>query len=398
MSMNFKLLGSILLIVGTTVGAGMLALPIATANTGFLGSLILLFGSWFVMTAGAFLLLEVNLWLPQNTNLISMARTTIGPVGQIISWVVYLLLLYSLLCAYMAGGSDLFDHLLEGAGIHFPLWVSLVIFVLVFGSIVYMGIRSIDYVNRGLMLIKFSSLFVLLGLLTPVISAVRLAGGNLHAITSPGALMVTITSFGYAAIIPSLRVYFEGDIQQLKKAVLIGSLIPLVCYIAWDAVIMGVIPLQGDNGLVSIAQSHRSTSEFVTVLSAIVRSPLITLFAKLFTSICVLTSFLGVALCLTDFWADGLQLEKKGVNKIIIHLIILLPPFLVVLFFPNIFIKALEYAGVYCLILLILLPAWMVWSGRYRKHIARGYRVAGGKPLLLGLILFALGMSIWSMC
>lgn len=395
--MDFKLVGSILLIVGTTVGAGMLALPIATANIGFWGSLVLLFSCWFVMTAGAFLLLEVNLWLPQNNNLITMARTTIGPAGQIISWVVYLLLLYSLLCAYMAGGTDLFNHLLESAGIMIPAWVSLLLFALVFGSVVYMGIRSIDYVNRILMIIKFGSLFLLLALLSPMVSAAKLASGNLHQITSSGAIMVTLTSFGYAAIVPSLRVYFDGDIQKLKKAIVIGSLIPLLCYIAWDAVIMGVIPLGGDDGLISISQSHRSASEFVTVLSQLAHSPSITLFAKLFTAICVLTSFLGVALCLTDFWADGLQMEKKGVNKLIIHLIILLPPFMVVLFFPNIFIKALEYSGLYCLILLILLPAWMAWNGRYRKRIAHGYEVGGGKCLLLGLIVFALGMSIWSM-
>jgi len=95
--MDFKLLGSILLIVGTSIGAGMLALPIATAQLGFFGSLILLLICWFVMTAGALLLLEVNLWLPQNSNLISMAKATIGPIGQIVAWITYLLLLYYLL-------------------------------------------------------------------------------------------------------------------------------------------------------------------------------------------------------------------------------------------------------------------------------------------------------------
>src|SRR3990167_1825985 len=92
--MDFKLIGSILLIVGTSIGAGMLALPIATAELGFLGSLILLFVCWFIMTSGAFLLLEANLWLPQNSNIISMARVTIGPIGQIIAWIAYLFYLH----------------------------------------------------------------------------------------------------------------------------------------------------------------------------------------------------------------------------------------------------------------------------------------------------------------
>ena len=98
--MNIKMIGGMLLIVGTSIGAGMLALPVATAELGFLGSVIVLVACWLVMTASAFLILEVSLWLPQGTNLISMAGATIGPIGQLIAWLTYILLLYSLLCLY----------------------------------------------------------------------------------------------------------------------------------------------------------------------------------------------------------------------------------------------------------------------------------------------------------
>ncbi|RDI41514.1 amino acid permease [Aquicella lusitana] len=388
--MDFKLVGSILLIVGTSIGAGMLALPIATAQLGFLGSLILLFGCWFIMTMGALLLLEVNLWMPMNSNLITMARATIGPVGQIISWITYLLLLYSLLCAYIAGGSDLFHNLLMVRAIDIPHWASSIIFTVIFGSVVFMGIRSVDYVNRGLMFVKFGAYFLLVILLIPFISSVKLMAGEIHNVTSATAITVTITSFGYAAIVPSLRVYFAGDIKKLKKAILIGSLIPLLCYIAWDAAIMGVIPLAGENGLMAILQSKTSTSDLVNTLSATASSNSVTFFTKLFTSICVLTSFLGVALCLADFLADGFQVEKKGVNNLFVHVVTFLPPLVIVLFYPSAFISALEYAGIYCIILLILLPAWMAWRGRYRKRIANGYRVPGGKALLAVLIIFSL--------
>lgn len=241
--MDFKLLGSVLLIVGTSIGAGMLALPIATAQLGFIGSLVMLFGCWFIMTAGAFLILEVNLWMPLNSNVITMARQTIGPVGQIISWVTFLLLLYSLLCAYIAGGSDLFHNLLITQGIDISESLAAIIFTVIFGSVVYLGIRSIDYVNRGLMLVKFSAYFILVFLLMPVISTDKLTTGSMTHLTSIGALTITIASFGYASIVPSLRIYFAGDIRKLKQAILIGSLIPLVCYILWDAVIMGAISI-----------------------------------------------------------------------------------------------------------------------------------------------------------
>lgn len=392
--MDSKLLGSILLIVGTSLGAGMLGLPIVAAQLGFLGSLLLLVSCWFIMTAGAYLILEVNLWLPQNSNLISMAKATIGPLGQVLAWLTYLLLLYSLLCAYIAGGSDLLHNLIQSMGLSLPLWLSAILFTVIFSSITYLGIRAIDQVNRGLMFLKLGAYFILIIILLPLLDPDKMIAGNLSHISQAGIITVTITSFGYAAIIPSLRIYFAGNIPKLKKAILLGSFIPLVIYILWDLVIMGILPLHGENSLSTILSSPNSTSELVNTLNAQLQTPFISSLIKIFTSVCVLTSFLGVSLCLTDFFADGLRLEKTTLNKFLIHLITFLPSLTLALFFPNLFIKALSYAGIYCIILLILLPAWMAWNGRYKRGIAKGFRVGGGKLLLGFLILLSLSLLV----
>ncbi len=362
--MNFKLLGSILLVIGTSIGAGMLALPIANAQLGFSGALILLVICWLIMTSGAFLLLEVNLWMPMNSNLNTMARNTIGAGGQIISWLAFLLLLYSLLSAYIGGGSDLLHNLLTLAGITVPMSVAAILFTVIFGSVVYFGIRSVDYVNRGLMLVKFAAYLIVVLLLMPLINPQHLMTGHLLQVPAATAITVTITSFGFGTIVPSLRIYFGNDVKSLKKAIFIGSLIPLFCYIAWDMVIMGVLPL---DSLRELLNSENSTSGLVNGLNAAASSHSIHFLVQLFTSICVLTSFLGVSLCLTDFWADALQLEKKGMNSLIVTLATFFPPLIIVLFSPGIFVGALKYAGIYCIVLLVFLPSWMVLAGR-RKH------------------------------
>lgn len=393
---DFKLIGSTLLITGTSIGAGMLALPVVTAELGFPVAILLLFLCWIVMTTSAFLLLEANLWLPQNSNLISMAKATIGPIGQIVAWVTYLLLLYSLLCAYIAGGSDLLHNLILKAGVNLPSWLSAILFTFIFGGIVYLGIRAVDYANRGFLSVKLIAYGILIILLFPLISLGQLATGYIEKITTSGAITITIVSFGYATIVPSLRVYFAGDVHKLRMAIIIGSFIPFICYVFWDAVIMGIIPLAGPDGLLAIMHSKNSSSDLVNTLNVQAHRGDIVFFVKLFTSICVITSFLGVALCLADFLADGLQLEKKGIrNKTLIHLFAFLPPLLIALFFPNAFIKALEYGGIYCIILLMLLPAWMVWCGRYQRHINGGFRVPGGRGLLLILIFLSLGLIPW---
>lgn len=392
--MDFKLVGSILLIIGTSIGAGMLALPTTTAALGFVGSTILLVSLWMITTYSAFLLLEATLWMPLNANLITMARATIGPVGQLIAWVVYLLLLYSLLCAYISGGSDLLHNILLTTGIHLSTTVAAIAFTILFGTVVLLGIRTVDYANRGLMFIKFGAYFLLVILLSPYISVHALTEHAYTHVSLVAAIMITLISFGYAPIIPSLRIYFAGDVRKLKIAIFFGSFIPLLCYIFWDAAIMGIIPITGPHGLLAILHSSSTNSDLVNTLTSTIDAESVTLFAKLFTSICVVTSFLSVALCLSDFLADGCQLEKRGRNLGIIAVATFLPPLLIALFFPNAFIRALEYGGIYCVILLLLLPAWMVWCGRYKKEIANGYHVFGGKFALLVLLLFAVVMLV----
>jgi tyrosine-specific transport protein len=383
-----KLLGGILLIVGTAIGGGMLALPIATSPVGFVNSSLMLFFCWFVMTAGAFLLLEVNLWLPTDSNIISMAKATLGRGGELVAWVTYLLLLYSLLAAYIAGGGDFLKNLLTIVHVYLPDWITFLLFTLVLGYIVFHGIRSVDIVNRGLMFAKLAAFLVLVVFVMPHVSFPKLAEGEFHALTT--SVTVAITSFGFATIIPSLRAYFHDDIKKLRLAILIGSLIPLACYILWDFVIMGVIPREGDSGLIAMLQSGRSTSDFVNGLSALLQRDTITFFARVFTSICLLTSFLGVALCLADFLADGFQIRKNTKNKFFIHLLTFFPPLLLVLFYPGAFIKALSYAGIFCVILLVLLPTAMAWRGRYHKNLSHDFKVVGGKSLLILLAVISI--------
>ncbi len=55
------LLGSVFLIIGCTVGAGVLALPSVTQPIGFVPSSTVLLATWALLTVEALLLVDVNL-------------------------------------------------------------------------------------------------------------------------------------------------------------------------------------------------------------------------------------------------------------------------------------------------------------------------------------------------
>jgi tyrosine-specific transport protein len=383
-----RLAGGILLIVGTSIGGGMLALPMVSVSGGFWSSTFLLIGCWAVMTLAALFILEVNLWLPPRNNLISMAKATLGVPGAVATWVSYILLLYALLCAYISGGSELFDSFSKKLGLNVPAWCDSVLFVLLFGYIVYQGIRFVDYANRALMIAKFASLFAVIFFSFPYIEKSHVLIGDPRLVF--GATTVMLTSFGFANIIPSLRSYFNDDVKSLRKAVLIGSCIPLICYILWNFAIIGALPREE---LLAVTARGGSVAELTELLSMHLNNPSITVLASLFTTICVLTAFLCVALALSDFLADGLKIEKKGrKGNAFIYGLTFLPSLLIVIFFPSIFVKALSYAGIFCVILIILLPALMVFSGRYVKKIAKGYQVIGGKISIVGIVIISLVM------
>lgn len=392
-AMNSRLIGGILLIVGTSIGGGMLALPIANAPMGFIGSSVMLLVCWAIMLLGALAVLEVSLWLSPGANLVSMADATLGKIGKAITWIFYLFLLYAILSAYIAGSSDVFRALFQEIGFDIPAWLSTLLFVFCFGGIVYAGVHAVDYANRGLMFGKLGVCFLLLILIFP-----HVFSDNLFTLQSPqwpylgGAIMVSVTSFGFANIIPSLRMYFKDDVAQLRKAILIGSLIPLVTYIAWSAAIMGVIALNGQHGLMDLLSSPRSTSELTQSLMIITNSSWITYFFRFFTSICMLTAFLGVSLGLFDFLADGLKIPKKGSSGWLIATLAYFPPVMIVLFYPGAFIAGLRYAGMSCVVLLLLMPALMLWCGRYTHNIAgeHPYQVPAGKGMILVLVLCSL--------
>jgi tyrosine-specific transport protein len=381
--LNSKIVGGALLIIGTSIGGGMLALPVATAAAGITNSILFLFACWLVMTAGALLILEVNLRLPAGSNMVSMARETLGLPGQIIAWISYLFLLYTLLAAYISGGNDVFSGLLQSLHIHISTSWSAFLYTFLFSLIVYSGIRAVDYVNRGLMFGKLGVYVLLVVIISPHIHPVSWKEGYMPAIT--GSLMILITSFGFASIVPSLREYFQDDIPSLRKVIIYGSFIPLVCYIIWEAVIMGVVAREGDSGLIALMSSEHANTGLIETLNGSVHSNLITGFFSFFTSICMITAFLGVSLGLFDFLADGLKLKKGGVQGKLTLALTFAPPLIVVLIKPGIYLKALSYAGVCCVFLLLLLPVVMAWKGRRMAGSNHQVFIPGGN-LSLGII------------
>lgn len=379
-----RLLGGILLVAGTTIGAGMLALPVSTGLAGFYPAAVLFILYWVYMTFTALLFLEVNLWMEKpGANIISMAKQTLGRAGEVLSWVVYLFLLYSLTTAYLAGGGAIFqDFIADLTGWKMPCWMAPLPLLAIFGYFVYHGARSVDLINRLLMIGLVVAYVTLVGWLSPYVDGELLKHVEWRYVLL--AVSVLATSFGFHIIIPSLTTYLKRDVAQLRLVIVIGSLIPLIVYLIWEVLALGIIPIEGMNGLL---QGYVEGTNGAHLISLIIDHPWISLLARLFAFFAIITSFLGVTLSLKDFLADGLMIKQNPGGKLLLCGITFIPPLLFSLTSPRIFLTALEYAGAFGVVVLLgLLPALMVWSGRYYKRLHGHYTAPGGRLALIATI------------
>ena len=345
--MNLKLLGSALIIAGTALGAGMLAIPMVLAQFGLLWGTVLMLLIWLGTTYAALLLLEASIKSGGGLGMNTIARKTLGKGGQVVTNGLLYALLVCLLMAYIIGAGDLVNKMLVGMGLELTTVQCQIGFTLLAGGVVAAGTAVIDKLNRVLFAVMVVMLALTLMSLIPTISV-----DNLLVATSNSKIelvktsSVLFTSFGFMVVIPSLVTYNEGAThKQLRNMVVIGSLIPLFSYLLWLYAAMG--NLNADQMV-----DFSNVSELIAALGA--NHSIINLVLSVFTGLALLTSFLGVAMALFDQNADTF-----GQNRAVTYALTFILPLIGALWAADQFLSVLGYAGIILVFLAVFIPMAM---------------------------------------
>lgn len=368
-----------LIVAGTTIGAGMLALPIASAGIGFSAALILIVLTWLLMTYTALLMLELHQFAKADATLNTLAKNLLGRRGQVIANFAMVFLFYALCAAYIAGGGGQLQAKIEQlTSVELAPQLGSIILAVIVASIVTMGTATVDKLNRVLFIIKVIVLTSLFYILTPFVHGQHLLEMPLEQGLLLSAIPVVFTSFGFHGSIPSIVKYVGVDIKSLRKVMISGATFPLVLYIFWQLLSQGIM-----------SQSQLIDSQglpgFISGISSLVQNPHVHTFITLFADLALATSFLGVSLGLFDFLADTFKQDDSKVARFKTALITFLPPLGFALFYPQGFIMALGYAAIALVVLAVFLPVAMVWVQRKQRQESESYQVKGG--------IFGLGLA-----
>lgn len=378
-----NVISATLLVAGCSIGAGMIGLPVVSALAGFIPSTLAMILCYFFATGTGLLLVEATLWFDHKVNLVSLADFALGKFGKLVTWSLFLFLFYCLFVAYIEGGGQLFSGVLS-AIFDTPVSreVGILTCVSLVGASVYAGINAVSGMNRLFMLFLAASYCTLIILGAPHINSNQLLFIDWKATLT--VIPILLVCFGYQNLVPTLTYYVKKDIQVVRFAIFVGNMIPFLVYFLWNFVILGLLPedysvlakVAGQNEMVTglLAQASQSQAVLVAV--------------QTFSFFAILTPFMGNTLAFVDFLKDGLKMNSQSKYNILIYALVLIPPMLLTLSYPHLFLKALGLVGGLADVMLFgILPVLIVYTGRYIKKVESSYQVAGGK-LFLAAILF----------
>lgn len=351
-----------LMVIGTAIGGGMLGLPVMTSLSGFFPSACMFLVSWFFMTCTGLIIAEFCCRTKENANLVTIYSSAFPRIGKVIVTIVYFLLFYSLMVAYLLALSRMMMDLtgMESDLLPFHWYLCSVATI---GFLLLVGLRSwITKINGTMVGIMALSYVIFILMALALIDVERLFYQKWESawLTLP----LIFTSFGFQGTVPSLAGLMGYDRKAIFSSILIGSTVTLIVYFFWQLAIIGAIPLEGHMGL------EHARVEGLDAISPLQyhlpdeHSTWLMLFGKIFAWTSIATSLLGVSIGMQDFIADLFSVRHKSPkSRVIFAFSVYIPALFFSYMFPGAFLTALAIAGgIGCAFLLGLFPSLVAYT------------------------------------
>lgn len=362
-----SVLGGSMIIAGTAIGAGMLALPITSAGMWFYWSMGVMALTWAMMLLSSQAILEVNLRYEPGASFHTLVKDLLGPVWSIVNGISVAFVLYTLVYAYISGGGSIVSHAVEATGGFTPSRLLCgSIFFLLMTACVWWSTWIVDRLS----VIMVIGMVVAFGLsMTGMLSRLRfdelLVGGQGEGsfLFIWAALSTYLTSFCFHASVPSLVKYFGNDASSVNRCLIRGTLIALSCYVIWLITTDGTISREQFKVVIA---AGGNVGDLVHEAGVNLNSGFILRALEAFSFLAIASSFLGAGLGLFDYMADlcGFGDDRAGRTKT--AAVTFLPPLVFWTVYPNGFLPAIAWAGLAAAIWSVIVPALLLRASRQR--------------------------------
>jgi tyrosine-specific transport protein len=379
-------LKGVFVFAATIIGAGILALPVASSTTGLLPMLLILLIVGAVSVFSALYIAETVINTTGDHHLPSLAREHLGNTGFALMISGIVIYIYGALVGYLAAGGQLFHSLSKGK---IPVSAGILIYCAVGSFIVHFGLKIMSRVETYL----FSTMLVLIGIVIaltmPNIEIPLLL--ETHWNDTPNIFGVVLFAYVGHSVIPSIArgLKKQGDINRIS---IWGVVIPLLLYVVWCFVVIGTVPKTAGQGRPSLANAQ-ITGQPATIPLGLIIGGSVILLGNLFAVLSTMTSYIGFGFSLKEAYVDVAAAIHRKISPPAATLLVVIPPLVIALFKPGAFVNALDIAGTYGGGLFVgILPVFMVLRSRKKINTIKQMTWGGKWMPYIVLIIYLTGM------
>lgn len=378
-----KVLGGALLITGTAIGAVTIALPIVLSSWGMIWGIGIYFVMWAMMTYTGLCVTEVSFHFDKPVGYLTMVDKLLGFKAYMIAWFVFLMLLYALVSAYLAGFADVFLSI--SAFSSSSTQVMILPGALIGICALCLGQDFCNVINR------LSLYVLLLGFVTILILFISSGEHHIHTATDFKFIfrdsLTVLVAFGYQVVLPSVRHYVRSDHRAMVRSILLGSGIALMIYVVWSFGLLSILPATGAGSIEVLKSAAEPVKLMPQILESILGVPYVGILIQTFLFTAIMSSYIGITLSLYHFLQDGLRMKNQWYEVILLSCLTILPPLFLDMRFPGAFMATLAFGGVFVCVLNVILPVVMVASLRIKRLQSQYHAPGGWLPLLLCMML-----------
>jgi len=280
------LFGAVATLTGTIIGAGFLGIPGVVAKSGFLVGAIHIIAIGFIMMFINLCFGEISLRTKGLHQLPGYARKYLGKIGAGKMFFVMIFGIYSALTAYLIGEGQSLSFALFGT-LKYAMMLGIGFFALM-AFLTYMSIGALKKGESfGLIAVAFIVLLIAI-IFIPQINPSNLTyqtDGIFNSFLPYGIVLFSFLAF---SAMPELEKELKGNERLMKKAIIIGSIIPIIAYLLFTFVAVGI--------------KGNATPEIATFV-----------FGRGYTILAVLTmftAFFALSMALKDMYMLDLKLKK----------------------------------------------------------------------------------------
>lgn len=381
---NIKFWDGVAIIVGSSIGAGILSLAYGSKNAGFPVLVFWVLITCLFTTISMLYVAETTLRTKKPFQLSGLAETYLGKVA---SWLMFAAVFgnsLGALIAYTTGSGQILSQFFN-----IPPILGSVLFFIPAVVVVWFGLKAIgaaEKVITACMLVMIVVL-VLATIIGPGLQREYLTYMNV-GFAIPIFTLVIFTFIGQYAVPELTRGFVGGDIKRLPKSIITGNVIIAILLIL---VPMSALGLSGPDNV----------TEIVTIAWAQALGQWAFFVANIFAIFAFMTSFWAIGQSLLTNIVDKLKFPSEWDTKfrLIALSIVAVPPFVIAYTGLVGFVDILAITGSFSGVIMGILPVVMI--NRARKHGTREPEWTCGKlahPVIQGaIVILFVSASIYTL-